>query len=183
MKTPLFYGCLSAFGGAVLTLLVYFAGFHDTVEKLPTAQLIVGVAGIAIFITCLALTMRDKRAQAAPGSEWGYGSALGAGVLMSVFSVLLGCIFNYLYFTVINPHMSDLIFAAQQAKMEEKGMSADQIAKAEPIMRKMMSPAVTTLIQLIGGFIISVLISLIVAIFFREPRASVEIVDVPPSLP
>jgi len=34
MKIPLTYGFIMAIGGALLMLLLYFAGLHDTVEKM-----------------------------------------------------------------------------------------------------------------------------------------------------
>ncbi len=171
MKTPLTYGFFSALGGAIITLLLYFTGLHDSVEKLSTAQWVGGILGLAVLVTCLALAMRDKRAAAPADAEWGYGSAFGTGVLTALFATIFGAIVTYVYFAFINPHMTEVIFAAQQAKMEARGLSATQIANAEPMMRKMISPGISTCFQAIFGFIFSVIICLIVAIFFKNPKA------------
>jgi hypothetical protein len=182
MKIPLLYGLYSAIGGAIVTLLLYFTGFHDSVEKFTAAQWIGGVAGFLIMVTCLALAMRDKRALAPADAEWGYGSAFGAGVLTGLFIAVFNAIVTYIYFAFINPNMPDIIFAMQQAKMEAKGLSATQIANAEPLMRKMMSPGITACLQVIGGFIFTVIVSLIVAIFFRQPRPAAAVGEAPPPM-
>src|SRR4051812_44585446 len=115
MKTPLTYGFFSALGGAIVNLLLYFTGFHDSVEKLTSAQIVGGILGLAIVVTCLSLAMRDKRANAPTDTEWGYGSAFGTGLLTSLFIVLFGAITTYVYMGIINPGFSDVIYAAQVA--------------------------------------------------------------------
>jgi ABC-type Fe3+ transport system permease subunit len=173
MKTPLTYGFLAALGGAIVNLLLYFAGLHDSMEKLTMAQIIGGVLGLAIIITCLSLAMRDKRASAPADAEWGYGAAFGVGLSTAVFMILFGAVSTYVYMAIVNPGFSDIIYAAQVAKMEEKGMSSAQIASAEPMMRKVMSPIGSTIFQAVGGAIFCTVIAAIVAIFFRKPRAVV----------
>ena len=182
MKTPLTYGFISALGGALLTLGLYFAGFHESVEKLQSGQNIGAVLGIAILVTALALGMREKRANAPAETEWGYGSAFGTGVAIAAFSALFSAVFSYLYLAVINPNFPELVFQAQQAKMEAKGLSATQIANAEPMMRKFMSPIVMTLMGSIMNFIFGLIFSAIVAIFFRQPRPAVVVTDAPPAV-
>lgn len=178
MKTPLTYGFLGALGGAIVNLLLYFTGFHDSAEKLSTAQWVGGLVGLAITITCLSLALRDKRAQAPAESNWGYGSAFGNALLTSLFMVLFGAISTYVYFALINPGFTDIIYAAQVAKLEAQGKSATEIANAEPIMRKFISPVVSTIFQAVFGLVFCTIISAIVAIFFRKPREGV--VDAPP---
>ena len=157
-----------AVAGVLVTFVFYFAGFHDTAEKMSSVQTLGSIAPLAIGITCLTLSMRAKRASAPVESEWGYGSALGAGVMTGLFASLFGMLTAYAYFAFVNPHMTDVIFQMQAAKMEAAGMSAARIESAEPMMRKMMSPLVLTLVQGFMGFCISVVLSLIIAIFFRE---------------
>jgi hypothetical protein len=44
MKTPLIYGFSMALATSLVTLLLYFAGFHDSAEKLGSAQWIGTIA-------------------------------------------------------------------------------------------------------------------------------------------
>lgn len=172
-----------AVAGGVLTLLLYLTGLHDSVEKLTIAQWTGTIGGIAIGVTCLALTMREKRAQHPADSDWGYGSALGGGVLTALWGSLLGMVTAYVYFGLINPGFSEIVYQAQAAGMQAKGVSAAQIERMEPMLRKWMSPVVMTLMQGVMGFIWSFLLALIVAIFFRRrPEASFLPPSDPPAL-
>ncbi len=171
MNVPLFFGSAMAFAGAVLTLLMFFAGLHDDVEKLKTAQWVGTIGGVAIGVTTLALAMKEKRRTFTTEEDWGYGNALGVGVLSGLVGALFGAVFAYLYFGVINPGLSDLMVQAQIAGMEQAGVPAGQIEKTEPMMRKWMSPPAMTVFQAIFGFIWSTVLSLIIAIFYRKRPA------------
>lgn len=182
MKTSLTYGAAMAIAGAVLTLLLYLAGLHDAVEQLKTAQWAGTVGGIAIGVTCLALAMREKRALHPADSDWGYGAALGAGVLTGLWGSLLGMVTAYVYFGIVNPGFSDVILQSQVAAMEAKGVSAAQLERIEPMIRKWLSPVALTLTQGAMGFVWSFLLALIVAGFFRKRPAASDSAPVPPEL-
>ena len=174
MKTSVTYGFLIALAGLVLSLLMFFTGFHTDVEKMQSGlgKTIGMVLPLVIGIIGLALAMRDTRAQRAPGS-WGYGPAFGAGVMTALFAALFSAVTTYLYVGLINPNFSDIVYQAQVAAMEAKNVPAEQIERAEPMMRKMMSPVMMTVIGTFMGFIWSVILSLLIAIFFRKPATSV----------
>ena len=172
MKTPLMYGLFSALAIAVLTLLLYFGGLHDSPEKMGTAQLVGGLLGFLIGVTFQVLAVREKR-HARPANEpWGYGSAFGAAALTGIFGAVFGAIFAYFYFKMINPSMSEFILQAELAKLEAKGLSSDQVAQAEGPIRMFTSPGMISVMQLIMGAIWSCIIALIVAIFFRNRPAA-----------
>lgn len=182
MKLAATYGALMAIANAILLLVLFFAGLHDNAERLSTAQWVGVVGGVAISVTGLALTMREKRAQYPAEEEWGYGSALGGGVLAGVVASFLGMVTAALYFGLINPGFSDVVWQAQSAAMEAKGVSAAQIEKIEPMVRKWISPVALTIIQGISGVIWSVVLALVVAIFFRRRPAATGGADAPPPL-
>lgn len=172
MKTSLTYGVAMAIAGAVLTLLLYVAGFHDTPAKLSAGRWIGGLGGVAIGIVCLALAMRDKRGRHPADADWGYGSAFGIGVLTALWGSLLSLVTSYAYFGILNPGFGDTVLQAQVAEMESRGMSAAQIEKIEPMIKLWLSPAALTVTQGFMGFVFSVLLALVVAIFFRHRRES-----------
>jgi len=169
MKIPLTYGFVLALGGALLLIALYLAGFYDNGEKLNVGQWIDGCVGLVIAITCLALAMREKRAAAPAGTEWGYGSAFGAGVLTALFAAIFAGFFGYLYFAVINPNMSEVLYQAQVAKLEAKGLPPARLEDAEKMMQRFFTPAVLTCFRVLGTFVWTLLLSLVVAIFFRKP--------------
>ena len=181
MKNYLIYGSVMAMAGALLTLIMFFAGFHSDVEKMQSgvAKGIGYIVPTAIAITVIVLGTRAQRAAISADKSFGYGQALGTGVMIALFAALFNIVFSYLYFALINPNFSDVVYQAQVAAMEAKGMSSAQIEGAEPMMRKMMSPVALTIFGTVFGFIWSVLISLITAAFLKRP-ASDELVDAPP---
>lgn len=185
MKIPLMYGVAIAVGGALLNLAMFFAGVHDNPERIQSGivQTISVVVPLAIAITCISLAMRDKRAITPPEANWSYGSALGTGTLVALFASLFGAVASYVYYAFINPNVSDIIYQAQVATMTAKGMTPDQIERAGGVMRKMLSPAVMTIFQTVMGFAWNFILSLIIAIFFRQRRNDgAEATLVPPPL-
>ncbi len=171
-----------AVAGAILTLLLYFAGLHESAEKLKSAQWIGIIGAVAIGGFCISLAMREKRAEFPVDEEWGYGSALGMGVLTGMWASLFGLVTAYVYLALLNPDFCDVVFQAQVAGMEEKGMSSAQIERLEPMLRKWMSPIVMTIMQGVMGFIWSIVLSLIIAIFLRQRPAATGASDAPPIL-
>src|ERR1700689_3028597 len=103
MKTCFLYGFLLAVAGAILILALYFLGFHTDPAKLAAGNWIGGVLGLAIGIGLTALGVKTRRSEVPENVEFGYGSALGAGVLISLVASILGAIFNYVYAAYINP--------------------------------------------------------------------------------
>jgi len=168
MKIPLLYGFLIALANAIVTLVMYFAGFHDSPEKMMSARWLGFVIVLAIGGVGLWFAMRDKRAQAPATAEWGYGSALGVGTLTALFAAVFGAVFTYIYFAIINPNMSEILVQTQLTAMQAKNVPQARIDAAEPVMRKMMSPVGVTCIGLLQAFIIGFIEALLVAIAFRK---------------
>jgi hypothetical protein len=173
MKISITYGFFLTLASSLLSLAFFFTGYHDEVAKLETAQNIAMVLGVAIAIFCMLMGMREKRELTPADGKWGYGSALGTGVLIGLFGAIFSSIYTYCYLTFINPNMGELIFQMQVLKMEVKGMTDAQIAQAEPMIRKMMSPVLLTVVSTFTIFIMNVVLALITAIFAKN-RPTVE---------
>src|SRR5271169_3395189 len=95
MKTCALYGFITALAGAFLVLALFFLGFHSDAAKLTAAQAIGGIGGLAIGATCTVLGVRARRAEVPATEDFGYGRALGAGVMISIFAALLNSLFGY----------------------------------------------------------------------------------------
>jgi len=180
MKTALTYGAAMAVASALLTLVLYLLGFHDSPEKLATGQWIGGILGAVIGGAALILAIREKRAAFPAEETWGYGNAVGCGLLTALCGSVFGALFGYVYFAFINPGMSEIIYQGQVAAMEARGMPAAQIERAEPMMRKWMSAPILTLMQFIFGTIWHIVLAVIVAAFLR--RSPDRPADSPPPL-
>jgi ABC-type Fe3+-siderophore transport system permease subunit len=177
MKTCSLYGFISALAGALLVLALYFLGFHSDPAKLPAAKWIGGCFGLAIGIIVTALGVKARRAEIPETQPFGYGSALAAGVQISLVSSILTAIFIYLYDAFINPGFNEIILQDGLDKLQAAGISGDKLEQMEKGTRFMMRPGMHAFSTLIVAFIIGVIVSLIVAAFLKrsEPAG-------PPSL-
>jgi len=169
MKTTFIYGLSMAIAGTLLTFVLYFLGFHDSPEKISSAQIIALLSGLVITVGGLTLAVKARRAEIPVEENFGYGSALGAGVLTSLWSSLFGSISSVVYMGMINPGIQDMIIEGEITKLEEKGLSIEQIEQAEGMIRMMTGPAASGIMGFIGGFVIGVIISLIIAAILKRP--------------
>ncbi len=169
MKTSLIYGLYMALAGLVLNMIMYFANYHTDPEKFTAGQWIGGILGLILAIVFVALGTKARRDEVPAAEDFGYGRALGTGVLIGAFSCLFGLVTNFLYTRVINPGFREVIIQAQSAKMEAKGLSQAQIDRMADFMRSPMGTVINTVSIIIFGMIIFTLISLITAAIFKRP--------------
>ncbi|MDB6168129.1 MAG: hypothetical protein JWM88_993 [Verrucomicrobia bacterium] len=175
MKTYVTYGFFMALGGFLLALVLYFLGFHSDAAKYSSIQIVNTIALIAISVAVIALGTRARRADVPVTEEFGYGRALLAGFLITLFACLFGLITNFLYFQVINPGISEVIVQSQLDKLEAKGVTGARLEQAEKMTRMFMKPAIFTIVGFLGGLFWGTIISLIVAAFMRRKAVEVPV--------
>lgn len=172
MKTYLTYGFAMALAGGLITLALYFLGYHTDLQKAASGQWVGLPFYLAASVIILVLGIKARRAELPLSEPFGYGRALGAGVMVIMFAAFFGIIFNYVYFQFINPGFADLMVQVRAEQMEAKNMSATQIEQMERFTRMMMKPAVMA----IGGFVqsmfVGTIIALITASFLRRPASA-----------
>ncbi|HEY5078554.1 MAG TPA: DUF4199 domain-containing protein [Opitutaceae bacterium] len=169
MKTCSLYGLILAITGAIVTLVLFFLGFHSDPAKVGTGQMIGGLTILAASIVITSLGIKARRAEV-PGSEpFGYGRALGAGVLISLVAVVLSTVFNIIYTVFINTGFTEVMVQAQMDKLQAKGLSGAQLDQAEKMTRMMMGPVPAAIVGILFGMIIGTIISLILAAFLKRP--------------
>jgi hypothetical protein len=169
MKTTFFYGVIMAVIGILLNYAMYFLGFHDSVEKMHTGQMISAIVGILAGIVCLVLAARARRSETPASESFGYGRSLLACFLTSLWSVCFTTLSWVIYIGVVNPGVRDVMIQGELAKLEAKGLSSTQVEQAEGMIRMMMGPVPQGLIGFCFGLVIWTLISLIIAAFVRRP--------------
>ena len=182
MKTYLTYGGAMAIAGAVLVLALFFLGFHTEAAKLDSAQTIGLIGGLGIGIVCIVLGTKARLAEVPLTEDFGYGRALGTGVMIVLFASLFGLVTNFIYFHFINPGFTDLIIQAQLDKMAEKGMNGAQLEQAEKITRMVMKPGLQAIFGFCGGMFSGTIISLITAAFLKRPANDEVAAENPPPL-
>jgi hypothetical protein len=169
MKTYLSYGFYMSLGNALLVFALYFLGFHNEASKIGTAQNIQMVAGLAIAITFIVVGTKERRAGVPAAENFGYGSALGAGVMICLFAALFGTIFTYVYAAIINPDFIEVMMQAQTEKLESQGLSGDKIEQINAMTRAMMKPPIQAAFGFVFGVLFGTLISLVTAAFLKRP--------------
>ena len=170
MKTCFTYGCIMTFASALITLALFFAGFHNDPAKIGTAGWIQGLLGLAISITVLVLGQRARRAETPPDKPFGYGTALGNGLLIAAVALITGVIFQFVYESYINTGFIETYPQAQSMKLEAKGLSQDQIDRGMTMMRKFSGPIVRAIFGLVVGGIFMVIVALITSAFCTRPN-------------
>jgi len=173
MKTYALYGFAQALANALLVLLLFALGFHSSVEKLSSAQWVGSLGSLAVATTATVLGVRARRSELPPEAPYGYGSALGGGVLIALVAGILGIGVTYVYFTYVNPGMNDLVIQAQVAKMEARGLSGDRLEQVERSLRMVTHPAVQAFFSCLATLFFGTLVSLIAAAFLKRPEPPV----------
>ncbi|MEO6006279.1 MAG: DUF4199 domain-containing protein [Opitutus sp.] len=168
MKTTLSYGFAMALAGGVVTLALYFLGYHTDPEKFSTSQWIGLPLYLAITVVLLVLGTRARRDEVPASEEFGYGRALWAGVQIVFFGALFGAVINFAYVQFINTDFADVVVQSQAAKLEEKGMGATQVEQMERMTRTMMKPGVFAFVTFIQAALSGVVIALITSAFARR---------------
>lgn len=179
MKTPLLYGVTMAIASAVLTLALFFAGYHSDPTKMKTAQAVAMVIGLGVNITGICLGIRAQRAELPPEKPFSYGQAVVSGLLVGLCAAFFISLFQVIYMSLINPGFVDTLIQQQSSALEAKGMNSDQIEKATGVMRFMFHPALQFGLGVLGGAFWGLVISLIAAAFLKR-TGSEEMPPLPP---
>lgn len=169
MKTYSLYGFFMALAAMVLTLVLFFLGFHSSPAKFPTGQIIGSVGGLVIGITFIVLGTKARRAEWPVAEDFTYGNAFAAGFMVTLFAAIIGLFTNFLYFQIINPGLAEVIVQAQLDKLEAKGLSGAQLEGAEKSIRFFLKPGMTAVFGFIGGVFWGTVISLVTSAFLRRP--------------
>jgi hypothetical protein len=168
MKTYLTYGLYLALAGFLLALLLFICGLQSDPAKLGLAQGIGFVVGSAVATILIVLGIRARRNSVPETEAFTYGDAFGAGFLIQLFGSLFGIVTTWLYGAVINPNLSDVMVQFQLNKLQAKGISGDQLDRAEHMMRLFSGPGVMAGFNCIGTLVVGTVIVLIVAAFCRR---------------
>ena len=168
MKTYLSFGAGIAIGNSLLTLILFFAGYQTDPDKLQSVRWVSGLLGIAIYLVGLCYGLKIRRAEVPVDKPFGYGQAFGAALMISLFALICGEIFQYLYLTVINPGIFGVYEQAQRAALEARGLSDDKVDAQLAMMKKFNTPIVWIIFSGLFIALIDTLASLAVAAFFTR---------------
>jgi hypothetical protein len=168
MKTTLTYGFLLTLCNFLVTVALFACGLQSDAAKIAASGRIAGLVGLAIAIACIAGGIVARRKAAPAGAAFSYGQAWGAGWLVQLWASIFGLATTYLYLTVINPKFTDLMVQMRLDKLAARGLTGDQLDRAESMLRLLSSPLAQTIANFIGTLILGAIIALIAAAFLKR---------------
>lgn len=97
-----------------------------------------------------------------------YSRALGLGTLVSLFGSLIAGLFTFILYKFIDAGMVDKMLANLEQVLLSQGQSDDLIESVVATYKKIMTPAVVSIAQVISIIFWGFLFSLILAIFLKK---------------
>ncbi len=158
-KANLNSGVIIALIGIVWTLGAYFMDV-----LLSPAQGYVYLVVFAVLLFIFVKSYRDNHL----GGFMTYGQALGAGVIIALYAAIIGAVFAYILYTVIDPGLIEKTLAITEQKLIDKGMPEAAIEQGMSINKKIMTPPIMAAMSIVQGVFMSFLIMLILSIFLKK---------------
>jgi hypothetical protein len=171
MKTCLLYGFLLALANFLITLILFICGLHSDAAHLSLSHWVSGLSILILPIVFFVLGIKARRDALPPEEGFGYGQAFGVGFGIQLFASLFVAVTTYAYAAFIDPHFTDVALQAQADAMQARGMSSEQIDRAQSMMHMFMSPVAQAVAACFISLVMGVIILLIVAAFLRRPSA------------
>ena len=162
------WGLISAGVGFVLLLLQYLTGSFDIDPDTgqPAGGVIWTLLGYGVTIALIYFGLRTYRDKDNEGHL-----SLGKGVVWSLafglIGGLLGAVLVYIMFAFIAPDILETMRFAQEAILEEQGLSGQELESAMQMSGMFVTPVSFALFGLLGSVIGSAIIGLIVSLFLK----------------
>jgi hypothetical protein len=136
-----------------------------------------GYLGIIITIVVLVLAVRSFRDNVRDG-VLPFGPAFSFGFVVVLVSSVIGIIYAYILWTVIDPDIIGKMRDMQMEKMLEQGIPEEGLDQAMAIAEKFMSPVMMVIMGLVSSVFMGTIVALIIAAIFKrnepEDQAVVE---------
>ena len=163
----LVWGAILGFIGIIYNVILYMLD-QNLNQNL-------GYAGIIITIVVLILAVRSYR-DSVMGGILPFGSAFKFGFIVILISSVIGVIYAYLLWTVIDPDILGKMRDMQMEKMLEQGVPEEALDQAMAISEKFMSPVMLIVMTLITGVFLGSIVALIVAAIFKKNEPEDQVV-------
>ena len=164
--TAIKWGIIGALINSALTMVWYNLGMMDLNEDGSQSSLIPMLAGIAIGIGMMILGLKEYRDKANAGEL-----TMGRGIIWSLAYGLIGGIvagiFVYLFYSVLAPDFLVTMQAAQEAQLEEQGITGSDLEAAMESISTFMSPAFMVVYSLLWSLLASLIIGAIISLILK----------------
>jgi hypothetical protein len=129
-----------------------------------------GYAGIIIIIAGLGIAMKSYRDNVLDG-VLPFGKAFGFGMLIIVVAGLLGAVFTYLLYAIIDTGLGERMMEFTSERMLKRGVPEAQLDLILERAAKFQKPLPMAITGLITSILGGVVLSLIMAAIFKKEEA------------
>lgn len=165
VSTRFKYALILTVSGVALHLVMFFTGLETV--RLGVGHHLFWLNQVFMAVV-LWLGIKAVRQQS-PHQGLTYGRAVGAGVVISLYSALMSAGYDFIHFKWINPHFTDYQLACVKPEWAAAGKSAaeqdEQVRQLLFVMSPLPHAVIFTSITVIFGLILSLLI----AAFLKHP--------------
>ena len=158
-KANLTNGVILALVCVVYTLFLYF---FDLLFNQTLGYVFLLVQIILVFL--LVKSYRDNFLR----GYITYGQAVGAGVVISLYSAIVMAVFSYILYTVLDPGLTAKKLAFIEEMMLKKGVAQATVDTAMKMQEKLQTPLISSILSIFTGVLGGTILSLIIAIFLKK---------------
>jgi hypothetical protein len=159
MRIATKYGLIQGVVSFVVNTLITLAGIKS--------NWVAVVFHAALLIVLMVLAHREfKRTH---GGIMTYPEGLGSGTLLSIVAAAVAAVLAYAYLKYINSASLAAAIQAQQAALEQRGITGPQARQAMGLIGAIMTPVGVAVLSLIVAVIVGFIVALIVSIFTQRP--------------
>ncbi len=155
----LVWGAILGFVGIIYNVILYMLD-QNLNQNL-------GYLGMVLTIIVLILGIRSFRDNVR-GGVLPFGPAFKFGFIVILVSSVIGIIYAYLLWTVIDPDIVGRMKDMQMEKMLEQGVPEEALDQAMAIAGKFMTPIMMSIMGLFFAVITGTIIALIMAAIFKK---------------
>ena len=134
-----------------------------------------GYLGMVITIVILILAVRSYRDNIM-GGVLPFNPAFKFGFVVILVSSVIGIIYAYILWTVIDPDIIGKMKDLQVEKMLEKGLSEGEVDQAMGFLEKIFTPVLLTIFGLVGSVFMGTIVALIIAAIFKKNEPEDQVV-------
>ncbi|MCA6075314.1 DUF4199 domain-containing protein [Fulvivirga sedimenti] len=132
------------------------------------------LGAVSYVFIIFGIIMAHKEYKDSGDGYMSYGKGLGIGTLTTLIAAVLSAIFSYIYMTMIDPTVMDMIRDQQISDMEGRGMSDAQIEQAMSMTESFMSPGFISFIAVFIITLVGFILSLIITAFTKNSNPELE---------
>jgi hypothetical protein len=158
-KANLVNGLILGLLGIVYSLVIYF--FDLTFNK---AQRWIFLLLQVVVLFFLVKSYRDNYRN----GFITFGQALGAGMIICLYYAIIGAIFAYLLYKVIDTNLIDKQLAYTEGLLQDRGLPEEAIEMSMKIQKKIMIPEILAPVSIVASMFYGLIASLIIAAFVRK---------------